>query len=98
MRRVFLIMLLLLTACASPGNGSFVSYLARKGVQPPALDAIPHCRGYNCRIVSYERLDDESWQQLRALFAGVTDPASERAACAGLTYNPRNGSAAASGP
>ena len=71
---------LLLTACASAGNGSYMSYLQQKGLSPPVPDNIPHCRGYGCKYIDHAALTAADWAEISRAFAGVTDAESERAA------------------
>lgn len=77
MKKIMLLALVMMTACASMGD-DYKTYLAQKGVTDVSPAAFESCRGYGCRIVDHVKLSDSDWADFKTLFKDVSNAEQER--------------------
>ncbi|MGQ0526947.1 MAG: hypothetical protein ACT4OY_02780 [Alphaproteobacteria bacterium] len=67
-RTCLLVVILLLTACGAVSQKSAPDYLAERRIKLATLDAVPHCHGYGCQIVTPVSLSDKEWGSVKNIF------------------------------
>ncbi len=62
--------LLLLPACGGVSQKSANDYLSERKIAAATPDAVPHCHGYGCKIVTPVPLTDKEWASVTKIFRG----------------------------